>query len=153
MKYNTFCQSCQSRLRSKVIYTYNEGPDGGPDIWLLCDECTTSSSKFSPNHKDNRDLTNRYDLNAIYLRDMNFNKPYNSRTKESFFFKLICSDGSLGDIYQFIPDLSTGYTKLTVLNVTKQKLEPNAWWNWPIIPLEWPFDKYHDWSPLKNESV
>jgi hypothetical protein len=124
MKYNTLCQSCESRPRSKVIYTYNEGPDGGPDVWLLCDECTRSSSKFSPNHKDNRDLTNQYRLGDIYLRDMNFDKAYSRRTDKSFFFKLICSDGSIGDTYQYIPGLQRGYTKLTVFIISWYEKSP-----------------------------
>lgn len=64
---------------------------------------------------------------------MNFNGPYKAFLNQSFQFKLICSDGSIGDTYQFVPGLNTGYAKLSLLNVTQNKLEVNGWWYWPII--------------------
>jgi hypothetical protein len=127
---NHNCQICQSRPRTKVHLLYHDGPD----LWYLCDECTKPSSAFSLENGA-KDLTDRYPLDVICLRDMNFNGAYKASLNQSFQFQLICSDGSIGDTYQFVPGLQTGYSKLSLLNVTKNKLETSGWWYWPIIPL------------------
>lgn len=131
---NHNCQICESRPRTKVHYL------PGPDLWYLCDECTKPSSRFSLENGAT-DVTDKYPLNTICIRDMNFNGAHQGRLNQSFQFQLICSDGSLGDIYQFVPGLNTGYSKLSLLNLTKNKLETNGWWYWSIVVLNQELNK------------
>jgi len=128
---NILCQICEHRSRTKVMVTHSVP---GSDVHYLCDECTGPSSRFSVKNGAS-DVTKHYNLKSICLRDVNSQGRGQGRIKRSFFFKLICSDGSIGDTYQFVPGLSTGFAKLSLLNVTENRLESNGWWYWSIIPL------------------
>ena len=126
MKINTQCQLCQTRPRTKAIYTWT----GEPDIWLLCDECTKPSSRFSPTYKENKDLTHRYPLDDTYLRDV----------ERGFAFLFKFADRKTHpdpDTYLFVPGLPSRYSTVDVYNLSEQKTS-NGWWDWPIEVMPWP---------------
>lgn len=125
---NSNCQCCQKRPRVRAHYW-----SGNPQIWLLCEECVKPSSKFSLENGC-EDVTNSYDLNATYLRDILFENGDSSPVKKAFMFRLICLDGTLGDRYMFVPGLWSGHSEVKVWNMDKNK-EANGWWDWSIIVL------------------
>jgi hypothetical protein len=124
LKENHLCQSCRRRERKVARYFWS----GNAQIWLLCEECVKPSSKFSLENGA-KDVTDRYDLKAIYLRDIFFeNESYRNK---AFYFRLICSDGSEGDRYMFVPGLWSGHSEVKVWNMDKNQMD-NGWWDWPI---------------------
>lgn len=128
MEVNTCCQICYRRPRTKAHYPYS----GNPQIWLLCDSCTSYPSKFSI-EQGAKDVTTKYDLQATYLRDISF-KNKDSRVNKAFSFRLINIDGTLGDRYLFVPGLWSGHSEVKVWNLDKNQ-EANGWWDWSIILL------------------
>lgn len=129
---NTQCQICNRRPRAVAHYMWS----GNPQIWLLCSECITHPSKFSLEHGC-KDVSDRYDLKATYIRDVMFENGENSPKRKAFMFRLICLDGSLGDRYMFMPGLWTGHSECKVWNMDKNE-EANGWWDWSIIILPSP---------------
>lgn len=129
---NTQCQICNRRPRAVAHYIHS----GNPQIWLLCKECINPASRFSIEHGA-KDVSDRYDLKATYLRDVMFENGDHSPTKKAFMFRLICLDGSLGDRYMFMPGLWSGHSECKVWNMDQNK-EANGWWDWSIIVLPSP---------------
>ena len=131
MVVNTLCQCCGSRPRVRATYIYS----GNPQIWLLCDDCGAhDSSKFSPNHGA-KDVSDSYDIHATYIRDVRFfNGDGNSTIRKAFMFRLILSNGELGDRYISVPGLWSGHSEVKVWNLDKNE-EANGWWDWPILIL------------------
>jgi len=120
LKINKLCQSCQQRPRTAARLIYS----GNGQHWLLCDSCVRPNSKFSL-EEGAKEIIRK--LDETYLRDVESGK--------AFTFRLVCSDGSLGNKYLYVPGLRRGHSEVEVWDLVKGEAA-NGWWDWPIIEIK-----------------
>lgn len=124
IKPNTLCQCCERNPRTTARLTKGENAT----IWLLCEDCCGSSSKFSTLN-DAVDVTDNYNLQSTYLRDF-------LKQKLAFTFEAFTKDDKSIGLFFYVPLNGVFHNYGVKVWSLNQKQEVMAWHDWVIKVID-----------------